>query len=256
MKNSILALTSALALAAVVVVVSTLNPTTGPLTRAYAEAPRQAQATPPSDRRTVTVVGMGKATSTPDIARVTLGVEAVTPKLSTGLSDVNKRTTDVIAALKKAGVADKDIRTVDFSIYPQQSYGPNGPGPITGYRVANSVRVTMRDLAKVGTVLDTATESGANTVNSLAFALENDATVQTEARTAAVKDARSKAETLAKEAGASIDQVWTITEAVTSNPYPVMQFAAMAAAPTGGGAQIAPGVQDVNVQVQVTYVLK
>ena len=244
----IFVITSALAITAAVAIVGSIA----------APSRAQAQTTPPTDRRTVTIIGIGKASATPDIARVTLGVDIVNPKLSATLAEVNQKTSSVIAALKKAGIADKDVRTLEFNVFPQQSYGSTGPGPITGYRVTNSVRVTVRDLSKVGAMLDTATNAGANTINNLTFTLENDATMQTDARTNAIKDAKAKAEALAKEAGATIGQVLTISEAVTASPFPIFQNASMsAAAPAGGGgAEIAPGLQDISVQVQVTYELK
>ena len=219
-------------------------------------SPSQAQTTP-LDRRIVTVVGIGKASATPDIARVTLGVDVIKPQLNPALAEVNTKTANVIAAIKKVGIADKDIRTLEFSVFPQQSYGPTGPGPITGYRVTNSVRVTVRDLSKVGALLDSATNVGANTVSNLTFTLEDDATMQTDARTNAIKDAKTKAVALAKEAGVELGQVMMISEAATSSPFPILQNSAMAAAQNGGGgAEIAPGLQDISVQVQVTYELK
>lgn len=217
----------------------------------------RAQTTPPADaRRTVTVVGLGRASATPDIARVTVGVDIVKPQLANALTEVNTKTSAIIAALKKAGVADADIRTLDFNVFPQQAYGPAGPGPITGYRVSNAVRVTVRDLSKAGAVLDAAVGAGANTVNNLTFTVENDQTVQADARTNAIKDAKAKAEALAAEAGAAVGQVMTISEIVIGGPSPVMQNAASGIGAGGGGVELAPGMQDISVQVQVTYELQ
>jgi uncharacterized protein YggE len=214
---------------------------------------RPAQTTSP-DKRTVTVVGVGRASATPDIARVTLGMDVVNAKLSTALTEVNKKTADIMAALEKAGVAKQDIRTAEFNVIPQQAYGPNGPGPITGYRVINTVRVTVRDLEQAGAVLDAAVNAGANTIQGLSFTIEDIKPTEAEARQGAMADAKAKAEALATEAGATVGQVLTISEIISGGPIPLMQMNAPAAEGIGGGGvSIAPGMQDVSAQVQVVY---
>lgn len=215
---------------------------------------RPAQTTAP-DRRTITVVGVGRASAAPDIARVTLGMDVVNAKLSTALTEVNKKTADIMAALEKAGVAKQDIRTAEFNVIPQQAYGPTGPGPITGYRVINTVRVTVRDLEQAGAVLDAAVNAGANTIQGLTFTIEDIRPTEAEARKDAMADAKSKADALAVEAGAKVGQVLTISEVISGGPIPLMQMNALAVpAPVGGGGvEVAPGMQDVNAQVQVVY---
>lgn len=205
-------------------------------------------------RRTVTVVGFGRASASPDIARVTLGVDVVNARLSVALSEVNKKTADIKAALEKAGVKDKDIRTADFSVIPQQAYSSSGPGPITSYRVINVMRVTLRDLSKAGSVLDAAVAAGANTIQSLTFTIEDIKPVEANARRDAMADAKAKAKALAQEAEASVGRVLTISEIVTGSPIPMPPLAMVATAEgMGGGVSISPGTQEVNVQVQVTY---
>ncbi len=242
----------ALALASLPVMgaAASTRPATPPL---QAENP---PATLPAPRRTISVVGVGRASAIPDIARVTVGVDVVNPSLSKALTEVNRKTSDVIALLKKEGIEDKDIRTVDFNVFPQQAYGPSGPGPITGYRVSNSVRVTIRDLAKAGAILEQAVNAGANTVQGLTFTIDDPKPVETEARVGAIQDARFKADALAQEAGATVGQVINITEVPASGAFPLNQPAAMQATGGGGGVEIAPGMQDVSVQVQVTYELE
>lgn len=203
-------------------------------------------------RRTLTVVGNGRATATPDIARVLLGVDIVNARLNAALAEANRKSAAIIAALEKAGVAKRDIRTAEFNVFPQQSYGPSGPGPITGYRVVNIVRVTIRNIDNAGTVLDAAINAGANTVQGLSFTIENIKAIEAEARKDAMADAKAKAEALASAAGAKVSRVLTISEIVSGNPFPVFA-AAPAAEGIGGGVTVTPGSQDVTVQVQVTY---
>jgi uncharacterized protein YggE len=207
-------------------------------------------------RRTVTVVGMGRASAAPDIARVTLGADVISKSLSAAVSDVNQRTTAITAALREQGVEDRDIRTAEFNVFPQQEYGPNGPGPITGYRVVNLMRVTIRDLDKAGDILEQAVAAGANNVQGLTFTIEDARPVEAEARRDAMADARFKAEALAGDAGVQVGPVLTISEIVSGGgpiPLAVMQAAEGMG---GGGVSVSPGMQDVSVQVQVTYALE
>ncbi len=204
-------------------------------------------------RRTVTVIGVGRATAAPDIARVTLGVDIINPRLNAALTEANRKTAAIMAALEKAGVKKEDIRTAEFNVFPQQSYGPTGPGPITGYRVINTMRVTVRDLDNAGAVLDAAVNAGANTIQGLTFTIEDVKPIEADARKSAMADARARAEALADQAGAKVGRVLTILEVITGSPIPVLAMAAPAAEGLGGGASITPGTQDVSIQVQVTY---
>ncbi|MFN4293950.1 MAG: SIMPL domain-containing protein [Thermoflexales bacterium] len=204
-------------------------------------------------RRTVTVAGVGRATASPDIARVTVGVDIVNARLSVALTEANRKMAAIMAALEKAGVAKKDIQTAEFNVFPQQAYGPSGPGPITGYRVINTVRVTVRNLDNTGAVLDAAINAGANSIQGLVFTIEDAKAIEEKARKDAMADAKAKATTLAGEAGAKVGRALTISEVTSSGgPAPVF-VAAQAAEGFGGGASIAPGTQDVVIQVQVTY---
>jgi uncharacterized protein YggE len=206
--------------------------------------------------RTVTVIGSGRATAAPDIARVTLGADVVNKTLSGAVNDANQRMAAIGKALKDVGVEDRDIRTAEYNVFPQQAFGPNGPGPITGYRVVNLVRVTIRDLDKSGDVLEQAVEAGANNVQGLAFTIDDPRKVESAARSDAMSDARFKAETLATDAGAALGQVLTISEIIGGGAPVPMMMAQSAEGLGGGGVAVSPGMQDVGVQVQVTYELQ
>jgi len=222
-----------------------------------AAQPMPANASPPQQdepvRRTISVVGIGRANALPDVARVTLGVDVVNPRLGAALTEVNRKTAAVMAALEKAGVQKKDIQTVEFNVLPQQAYGPSGPGPITGYRVINAMRVTVRDLNNAGAVLDAAIGAGANNVQGLVFTVEDVRPVEASARRQAMADARAKANVLASEAGAKVGRVLTISEFIAGGPTPVFYAAPQTTEGMGGSVSIAPGTHDITVQVQVTY---
>src|SRR5664280_60468 len=121
----------------------------------------------PAAQRTITVTGTGKVTLTPDIAYISIGVHTENPSATQAVSGNNTQAQAVIAAIKGFGVADKDIQTTDFSINPQQQTDENGK--VTGilYVVDNTVYVTVRDLTKLGELLDSTDTAGANNINSI-----------------------------------------------------------------------------------------
>jgi uncharacterized protein YggE len=232
-------------LIATVLVASAFNPS-------LAHARASMQSSEPA-RRTVTVTGYGQASAVPNVARIVVGVEAINPKLNPALSEVNRKMAAVMAALERAGVAKKDIRTLEFTVNPERTYGPSGPGPISNYRVSNVVRVTVRNIDKSGEVLDAALSAGANVVQALSFEVEDMKQVEADARKAAMADAKAKAESLVSAAGAKLGRILTISEfSMGGPPMPMMAFTAAGKAAPEGTA-IAPGSQEIVIQVQATF---
>ena len=121
--------------------------------------------------RTLSVTGTGMVTITPDIAYISIGVHTEAPTASEAVDANNTQTQKVIDSLKKSGVAAEDIRTTNFSIWPNQKYDPQGQPIGTTYAVDNTVYVTVRDLTKMGELLDAAISAGANTIYSVSFDL-------------------------------------------------------------------------------------
>lgn len=209
--------------------------------------------------RTITVVGEGKVKIKPDIARANIGVEVMKNSVKEA-SDANKAALDaVLAALKAQGVAEKDIQTAGYSIVAER-FGPEGPLPEnqTNYRVSNNVSVVIRDLDKVGAILDAAIEAGANNIYGIEFGLDNTDTVKTEARKAAVADAKAKAEELAGLTGVQVGSVVSVSEVVGNNGgyYNAATFNQLdRAMGGGGGTPITPGELDLTLQLQVVYAI-
>ena len=174
------------------------------------------------------------------------------------MDENNAQTQKMIQALKDFGIDAKDIRTTNFSIWPQDKYDPLTGTP-TGekvYVVDNTVYVTIRDLDKLGELLDTVIAAGANTVNSIQFDVADKDEALKQARADAVKDAKEKAQELADAAGVKLGDVQTIGF-YDSVPYPVYEgkgggggVAAAAAVP------IQPGQLTFTVTVNVTYEIK
>ncbi|KPL18443.1 MAG: hypothetical protein AMJ93_13795 [Anaerolineae bacterium SM23_84] len=212
-------------------------------------------ATPPN--RSITVVGMGKAYGTPDVANVTIGVETSDESVQKAVDDNAAKMTDIIAALKDLGIAGKDIQTSNFSVWaerePQRLEVEGAEGPVT-YRVNNQVSVKVRDLGLLGDVLDQVVAAGANNIYGIGFSVDDPSDLQAEARANAVEDARARAESLAELNGVQVGDVLSISEVITG-AGPVYERAA-AAVPYGAGAPIEPGELEVQMSVQITYAMQ
>jgi len=209
--------------------------------------------------RTISVSGAGQAYLVPDIAYIYLGVHTEKLTASEAVTENNAQTEKMIKALRDFGIDAKDIRTTSFSIWPMDKYDPQTGAP-TGektYVVDNTVYVTIRDLDKVGDLLDTVVAAGANTVNSIQFDVADKDDVLKAARADAMKTAASQAQELADAAGLQLGEIQSI-EFYDSVPYPVFEGKG-----GGGGGDVAaaavpiqPGQLTFTVTVNVKYAIK
>jgi len=210
--------------------------------------------------RGITVVGTGKASGTPDVANINIGVETVAASVQQAVDDNKAKMTTLLDALKSLGIADKDIQTSNYSVYTERQPVPvpNGKGdqgPVS-YHVNNQVNVVVRDVNKLGDVLDKVVAAGANNIYGVNFSVADTSKLQADARAKAIEDAKSRAESLAKLAGVTLGDVMNVSEIIGgSGPiYGVMDSAKMGLG--GGGAPIQPGELEVNMSVQVTFAIK
>jgi uncharacterized protein YggE len=195
----------------------------------------------------ITVTGAGAVQTTPDQAEFTLGVQSEGPTAREALAANSGRMRRVLAALIAAGVAKKDVQTQDVSL--SQTYSSDGRPD--GYSAHNSVSVTIRVLAKAGSVLDAASNAGANDVYGPTLSRSDEAGQQAKALRAAVDNARAKARVLAEAAGVQLGRVTAITENGNEPEpdYPVELAQRSADAP------IEPGRQQVQATVRVTFAI-
>lgn len=200
--------------------------------------------------RQVTVQGHGQAAGSPDTATVQIGVETQAPTAAEALAQNNAQAAALIQKLRDLGVTEKDIQTANVSV--GAVYGPDGR-QVEGYRVANSVSVTIRDLAGAGALLDEVVKAGANSVYGIGFSVADPAALLAQARELAVADARSRAEQLAKASGGTLGAVLVVSEGgVAQPPIPMMARAEDAAA----GVPVQPGEQSFGADVTVTFELR
>jgi hypothetical protein len=208
--------------------------------------------------RTLTVNGTGKVYLTPDIAYITIGVHTEDENATKAVADNNTQTQKVIDVLKSEGIAEKDIQTTNFSIYPQKEYDSEGkPTGKIVYIVDNSVYVTVRDLDKVGDVLDATVQAGANNISGIQFDVADKSAALSQARKSAVEDAEAKAQELASAAGVSLGAVQTISESTSSAPIPMYDM--RAAAPMAAEAASVPvqaGQMLLTIDVNIVYEIK
>ena len=224
---------------------------------ALAPKPSLAAGTTADTQHTITVTGKGTVVVSPDIADVRLGVVVTKPTVKAARATAAEAMTRVIAALKKLGIADKDIQTTTVSLQPAYDYSKQANPPrITGYTLSNGVAVTVRNLDQAGDVIDGSLAAGATSLDGVTFRVDDPAKAQQQARTDALNQAKASADTLAKAAGISITGVATISEVAAPAPYP-MYFGAMAAAPVVDTARtpIQPGSSDVTITVTVSYLI-
>ncbi len=199
--------------------------------------------------RTISVVGEGTIAAKPDMAQINIGVETSAPTATEATKENNDKMTAVINTLKDLGTADKDIQTTNYSISPEYNSQKGETNQITGYRVSDTVQVTVRNLDNVGTVLDQATQVGANNIFGISFGVENPATLQAEARAKAFADAQARAEDLAKLGGIQLGEILSISESTGGGPVPVANALSSA-------APIQPGQTEVHTQIQVIYAIQ
>jgi hypothetical protein len=203
--------------------------------------------------RQITVVGQGEVKGKPDTATVQIGVDTEAPTAQEALNQNTAQTQAVQAKLKELGIAEKDMQTSNFSIFP--AYDADGQR-VTGYRVSNMVSVTIRNLDQTGILLDQVVQVGANSVYGISFSVDDPKVLFDQAREAAMQDAKERATKLAQAGGASIGDVLVITENIgAESPIP-LAMPAMAEAADRAAVPVQPGEQSFNLSVQVTYALR
>jgi uncharacterized protein YggE len=209
------------------------------------------QAEPPM--RTITVTGTGMVTLTPDVAYIYIGVETQDASATKAMDDNNARAQAVIDAIKAFGVEDRDIQTTNFSIYPEPVYDDNYNQIGVTYVVNNTVYVTVRDLDKLGEILDASFRAGANQIYSISFDVADKTEAVSQARLAAVENARRQADELAAATGVTIGAVQTISYYDTT-PAPIYYAERSADLKTlSSSVPVEPGSMQIVTTVTIVY---
>ncbi|KIQ02716.1 membrane protein [Agrobacterium tumefaciens] len=209
----------------------------------------------------ISVSGEGDAAVAPDMAVLSFSVMKQAETAAAAMGESSKAMTEVQAALKAAGIADRDLQTSNFSVQPVYKQFEPKDGvyiapEITGYQVNNGLTVRVRDLAKLGSILDSSVKLGINQGGDISFTNDKPEATVTEARKAAVADAIAKAKTLSEAAGVKLGPIIEISENM-QRPLPVPQTMMRAAAmEKSDSVPIAAGENSYKVTVNVTFALE
>ena len=207
--------------------------------------------------RTISVSGRGEVMAPPDMARVHLGVTSEGNTAPQALTQNSRAMEALMKALREAEVGEKDIRTLNVSLSPLWTMPePGDQRPkIRGYQASNTVMVTARDLAALGPLLDAATKAGATDIGGISFDISEREARMDEARTAAVEDARRKAQLYAQAADATLGPVVSIVEGGGWGPRPPQPMMRMAVA-EAASVPISGGEETLGATVSVTFELR
>ena len=236
---------------------ATATPLPADLPAPAAENPVTA-AVNPNFVRTITVVGDGTVNIQPDVARANIGVEVLNASVEDAATENSRVTQQVLAALAEMGIAKEDIQTSGYSVYSER-YSPDGSAATeVQYRVTNTVNVLIRDLDKVGEVLDASIKAGANNIYGVEFLLDDPTAARSSAREQAMSNAQATATELAGLGGVNVGRILSISEVIGSNGGMYSnQFTQFSTGAMGGSinSPIEPGQLRLTMQLQVTYEL-
>lgn len=211
---------------------------------------------PSPEGRSIHVTGSGSVTDEPDIATLYLGVSVEKESVEAAREEAASAMTAVIESLKANDIAENDIQTENFSIYPQYDYTDEGR-VLRGYRANNTVSATVRELDTLSDIVDDAIGAGGDivVVNSIQFMIEDPTPLQAQARVLAVKDAEVKAQTLAEASGVSLGKPLTITETTRTSGPPIAyaEAAEFAADEARSSTPIEAGELTVTINVTIVY---
>jgi uncharacterized protein YggE len=203
-----------------------------------------------ADPRTIAMTGHGEIKGRPDSAQITAGVTTNAPTAARALADNSTRMQAVFAALKRLGVPDDDIQTVNFSVSPQYANSGTDAPHLTGYQVSNQAFVRLEDVAKLGPALDALVTAGANQMNGIKFDIRDPSPMLEKARAAAIADARQRAETYARAAGLTLGPILSIREG-EGGVRPLRMAAPMAF--VAKAVPVAAGEESVTADVSVVW---
>ena len=205
------------------------------------------------DAGRIVVGGTGRVSVEPDVADLRLGVAVARPTVDTARAIAAETMAAILAAVADAGVHRRDVRTTLLSVHPRYDYRENQPPVLTGYELAKVVEVTVRDLARLGDVVDGTLHAGATSMDGLSFRMADPAPAEREARLRAMAAARARADVLAEAAGLEITGVSDIVEGgLPSPPEPRYKAARMMIAEEAS-TPLEAGSMEIAVSVTVTY---
>ena len=200
------------------------------------------------------VAATGEVRRVPDLVRINAGVVTQSPNASEALRQNAARMAPVRAALRRAGVAERDIQTSNISLSADYRHRENAPPLLTGYRASNEVNIRFRDIARAGPIIDALVAEGANQINGPMLEIERPEEALDEARTRAIAVARARAELYARALGMRVVRILAVSEPGAARPMPMDGMMRMQA--NDASTAIVPGEQALSVTLNVTFLLE
>ena len=227
---------------------------------ASAAAPAMAQtnpAAPPTadsmfNASTLNLSAYGEVRVAPDMANITLGVQTEAPTAQEAMTQNAARMTAMVAALRRQGIAEKDIQTSNLNLNPQYRYVENQPPQLTGYQASNNVTIRVLDLTRLGQAIDAVVAAGANQIHGISFGLQNPQAAEDQARQKAVQALAAKANLYAAAVGQRVIRLVTLSEGGGYSPPPPMPMPMMARAFEAKDASTPVSGGELAVRIDIT----
>jgi hypothetical protein len=207
------------------------------------------------DTTTLSLSAHGETRIVPDEATITLGVQTTAPVAAQAMSENAAQMSAVTAAVRRAGVSGKDIQTSNLNLSAQYVYEQNQPAKLTGYQASNDVTITVEDLSRLGPVIDAVTAAGANQINGISFGLKDSSTAEDQARLAAVKALRAKADLYAGATGYHVARLVSLSEGGGAEPINPRMVTVMAVNKFAAPTPVSSGELTVGVDITGLYEL-
>ena len=203
------------------------------------------------------VSATGEVTRVPDLAIISAGVQTLQPTASGAIEENAARMERVRAALKRAGIEDRDIQTSSINLNPEYVYDQNRPPRLTGYRATNTVNVRFRDLKRTGPILDALVAEGANQISGPNLTIDKPDSALDEARTRAIANGRARADLYARALGLRVVRLISVSEGGGHYAPPPMPMGSVMMAERGdASSKIDPGTQQLQVSVSMSFELQ
>ena len=209
----------------------------------------------PADGTLLSVSATAESRRVPDVATISTGVVTQAADANAAMRANAVQMDKVMAAIRAAGIAERDVQTSGINLNPQYRYIENQAPSITGYQASNTVNVKVRDLSKLGKVLDAFVASGANQVNGPSFEVDKPEQAYDEARLAALQKAQARAKTYADALGLNVRRIVSISEGGASFPRPMPMMRTMAADAVQKETAVSPGETALSVNIDVVFEL-
>lgn len=203
----------------------------------------------------LSVSAHAEARRTPDIAQVSAGVTTQAADANASMRQNAEQMTKVIAAIRAAGISERDVQTSGINLNPQYRYVESQPPAITGYQASNTVNVTVRDLSRLGKILDSLVATGANQINGPTFDVDHKESAFDEARRGALDNARQRADMYAKALGLRVRRIVSIDETGGRSMPPPIRMMAMAKADRAESTPVSPGENVLDANIDVVFEL-